>query len=108
MLVRSTNLEVLLFLPFFLAIGIAINAPIISKLIYNHFVLKLNNTIYYPYNRIFIERYVLVGSKASLYYIKFSNKTYRLSAYHTINLPLLFSNREVYNGVKILEGFLLE
>ncbi|CAD0100400.1 unnamed protein product [Aureobasidium mustum] len=105
MLVGSTDSEASLFLPFFSVVGVAIDAPIVGKSIHNHSVSKLNNTIYHPYDRTFAERHVLAGGKASLYRIKFSNKTNRLGACHTIDLPLLFGNKEVYDGAKILEGF---
>ncbi|KAI4747019.1 putative esterase [Aureobasidium sp. EXF-12298] len=79
-LVGSTDLEGSLFMPLLPGISTAINIPL-------------------------LERHARAGGKASHYRIHLSNENNRFGATHTIELSLLFGDKEVYDGAKILEGF---
>jgi para-nitrobenzyl esterase len=108
LLVGSADSEASLFVPFLPVVGTAINLPLIGRSIHDLTVSKVTKILYHPFDRDFAERHAQAGGKASLYRIQWSNKKNVFGATHTIELPLLFGNEEVYGGAKTLEGFTAE
>lgn len=105
LLIGSADSEASLFVPFLPIVSTAINIPVIGKSIHDLAVSKITKALYHPVDRQFAERHARAGGKASLYRFKWSNQQNRMRATHTIELPLLFGNEEVYGGAKTLEGF---
>ncbi|KAG9524745.1 putative esterase, partial [Aureobasidium melanogenum] len=104
-LVGSTDLEASLFVPLLPVISTASNIPLLGDTAHNLAASKLTNLLYHPYDRDFAERHARAGGKASVYRIHLSNENNRFGATHTMELSLLFGDKEVYDGAKILEGF---
>ncbi|KAG9565190.1 putative esterase, partial [Aureobasidium melanogenum] len=104
-LVGSTDLEGSLFMPLLPGISTAINIPLLGDTVHDAAASKLTNLLYHPYDKDFAERHARAGGKASHYRIHLSNENNRFGATHTIELSLLFGDKEVYDGAKILEGF---
>ncbi|THY02307.1 putative esterase [Aureobasidium pullulans] len=105
LLVGSADDEASLFVPFMPIVSSAIDIPVVGRSIHDLAVSKVTKLLYHPFDKDFAERHARAGGKASLYRIHWRNKKNRFGATHTIELPLLFGNEEVYGGAKTLEGF---
>ncbi|KAI5271559.1 putative esterase [Aureobasidium subglaciale] len=105
LLVGSTDHEASLFVGFMPVVGSSINLPFVGRKIHDVAVSKVTEMLYQPFDKKFAKRHAKAGGKASLYRIHWSNKKNRFGATHTIELPLLFGDKDVWAGAKTLEGF---
>lgn len=103
-LIGFNDEETSFFLPTVKPVHPIIKLPLIGKPLKKWIIKTTTDKVYRKASIKFAKRHTKGGGKAYVYNISWGSKTNGLGATHTIDIPLLFGDEQLWNNVHLLKG----